>query len=192
MFKRKPLLVVKKQQTETTEPSTDTQTYETQTYDTQTYDTQTETQTYDTQTEIQTDKFAKFKVKSVQNTLTVEQIKARLEGYTALKTIDEMKILKKLPLYRTWVKYIVKDTKQYRGGGMLIQSCYPEFIILKNMQNKVSWRVNLDDVIIFVKDPINKALTEAEKAKEKKIKDKLFEMYVNGQLRFEGHHKSKN
>jgi hypothetical protein len=129
-----------------------------------------------------------------QENMSIDDIKDKIDGLIPLKTMQDKRILTKLPTFRTWVKYINKDTMQFRTGGLLMKVEYPEYIMLANTTQKLAWSVKLDDNIFFIKDPrelIEKAKREIEekqtikeqKEKQAKIKDKLYELYERGQLK---------
>jgi hypothetical protein len=50
-----------------------------------------------------------------------------------------------------WIKYITSEGK-YRSGGVLISNKAPEYFILKNPRNEITWSVKLDNCSIFMKD----------------------------------------
>lgn len=50
-----------------------------------------------------------------------------------------------------WIKYITGEGK-YRSGGVLISNQAPEYFVLKNPRNEITWSVNLDNCSIFMKD----------------------------------------
>lgn len=129
-----------------------------------------------------------------QENMTIEDIKEKIDGLIPLKTMQDKRILTKVPIFRTWVKYINKDTMQFRTGGLLMKVEYPEYIMLANTSQKLAWSVKLEDNIFFIKDPrelIEKANQELQtkqalkeqKEKQTKIKDKLYELYEKGQLK---------
>lgn len=143
---------------------------------------------------------------SKQDNLTLEEIKEKLQGYVSLKSMHDKKVLTMLPLFKTWVRYYNVEKKQFRTGGLLIKVAYPEYITLANTVNNVSWSVQLKDVIIYILHPDiakqrieeneekkrektketrveRKIERQNEKKKEKVIKDKLYELYKNGELR---------
>jgi hypothetical protein len=99
-----------------------------------------------------------------------------------LKTIIDKKILENLPVYKTWIKYINIKSKKYRTGGLLVKTSYPDYIMLANPQQKLIWSVQLQDNIIYIKDPrlVNKNKKTPDK--ETLIKNKLYEMYKDGRL----------
>lgn len=134
---------------------------------------------------------------SAQDNMTIEEIKEKLKGYIPLRTMDEKKLLKRMPIFKTFVRYINNKTRQFRLGGVLLKVEHPDFIVLGNLQMQMSWSVQLKDNIIFIRDPRLKRLDDEEKYqkrqeqreqnkaikdKEKLIKDKLYTMYKNGDL----------
>lgn len=114
---------------------------------------------------------------SMQDSMTKEEIIKRLENCIPLKTMEEKKVLTKLPFFRTWIRYYNINTKQFRVGGVLTKVVYPDYMVLVNLNNKVSWSVQLKDVIVYITHP-----AQNEKIKEKKIKDKLYDLYKRGKL----------
>ena len=46
------------------------------------------------------------------------------------------------------IKYITTEGK-YRSGGVLISNKAPEYFILKNPRNEITWSVKLDNCSIF-------------------------------------------
>jgi len=133
---------------------------------------------------------------SVQDNYSLEEIKQKLTGYVSLKSIADKKILTMLPIFRTWVRYYNTETKQFRTGGLLMKVVYPEYIMLVNTTNNVTWSVQLKNNIIYIQHPdkiMEKMEKSEDKRKEKKIKetkqqeklikDKLYEMYINGELK---------
>jgi len=125
-------------------------------------------------------KYKKPKGGSVQDNFTVDEIRSKLKNCIPLKTINDKKILENLPVYKTWIKYINIKSKKYRTGGLLVKTSYPDYIMLANPQQKLIWSVQLQDNIIYIKDPrLNKTKTPD---KETLIKNKLYEMYKDGRL----------
>lgn len=110
-----------------------------------------------------------------KNKLNKNEILEKLRDCTSLNTIEEMDILKTLPIMRTWIRYINKTTKLFRSGGLLLKLQYPDYIVLANPFTKVMWSIKLEDNILFIKD-------KEEAAKTNKIKDKLFRLYMEGRL----------
>lgn len=130
--------------------------------------------------------YVKPKNGSVQDNLTIDEIKEKLKGFIPLKTMEEKKILRKLPIFRSFVRYINTKTKQFRTGGMLMKVEYPDYMVLVN--RGISWSVQLKDTIVFIRDPRivrdnpNPIKKKNDKEQEKIIKDKLYTMYKNGEL----------
>lgn len=120
---------------------------------------------------------------SKQDNLSKEEIKEKLQGYIPLRTMQEKKILTKLPYFKTWVRYINENTKQFRTGGLLMKVVYPDYIMLANTSQNLTWSVQLKDNIIFIKDPKDQKDRMEQKKKDEQIKDKLFDMYKKGQLK---------
>lgn len=131
--------------------------------------------------------YRKSKSGSVQDNLTREDILNRLDNYIPLKTMQEKRILTRLPYFKTWIKYFNTQTKQFRIGGLLMKVEYPDYIMLVNTAKKITWSVQLKDNIIYIPEDvelkdINQIEKQNEQKKEKEIKDKLFKMYKNGEL----------
>ena len=110
-----------------------------------------------------------------KNKLSKNDILDKLRDCTSLNTIEEMEILKTLPIMRTWIRYINRNTKMFRSGGMLLKLHYPDYMVLANPFTKVMWSVKLSENILFIKD-------KEEARKTNKIKDKLYKLYLEGRL----------
>lgn len=119
---------------------------------------------------------------SKQDNMTTDEIKEKLKGFIALKTMNDKKILTTLPLFKTWVRYINNETRQFRAGGLLMKVVYPDYIMLVNTRKNLTWSVQLKDNIIFIRDPKEENERIEHKQKEQIIKEKLYGMYLNGQL----------
>jgi hypothetical protein len=124
---------------------------------------------------------------SIQDNLTREDILDNLDNYIPLKTMQEKRILTRLPYFKTWIKYFNTKTRQFRIGGLLMKVEYPDYIMLVNTAKKITWSVQLKDNIIYIPEDIelndsNQIGNKIDKKKEKEIKDKLFKMYKNGEL----------
>ncbi len=143
-------------------------------YDSETYETSKE-DGINYYTSIVNSNYIK-KGKSLQDTLTLPEVKQRLDGYVM---IENQNILKTLTPFKTWIKYLNKKTKKFRVGGLL-STIDPDlkYIMLVNTNLKLTWSVQLKDNILFIPDPnrIN------EKIKEQKIKDKLYQLYKEKKL----------
>lgn len=118
-----------------------------------------------------------------QDNLTKDEIKKKLVGYIPLRTMKEKKILEEMQLFKTWVRYINNDTKQFRTGGLLMKVDYPNYIMLVNTQKNLSWSVQLNDNILFIRDPSDTENYNKEKENVKATKDKLYELYKRGELK---------
>ena len=75
----------------------------------------------------------------------INEIKTRLQGFVQIheenyKDID----------IGIWVRYI-SDEGKYRTGGILVHNKAPDYFILKNPNNEITWSVNLTKNIIFMK-----------------------------------------
>ena len=113
-----------------------------------------------------------------QDNFSKADILKRLEGYVPLRTMEEKKILTQLPTFKTWIRYINSSTKQFRTGGLLMKVSYPDYIMLVNPSQQLTWSVQLKDNIIYIKDPKETLL----KKNEDELKEKLFHMYQTGHL----------
>jgi len=128
---------------------------------------------------------------SKQDNMTLDDIKEKLIGYKALRTMEDKQVLKYMPVYRTFVRYINKETNQFRTGGLLMKVSYPDYIMLVNTKSNLTWSVQLKDNIIFVRDPGADVIEETQykleererEEKEDVIKQKLYQMYKRGELR---------
>lgn len=99
-----------------------------------------------------------------QDNITREEILEKLEGYIPLRTIQEKRVLTKLPIFRTMVRYINEKSKKFRHGGLLSKIVYPDYIMLANPTLNLVWSVQLKDNIIFIKDPrVKKQVVVVEK-----------------------------
>lgn len=188
--------------------------------DTNTFQTDTNSDEYYTENETSFDGYpflniAKTKYRkpiggSKQDLFTKDEIINRIENTIPLKTMEEKKILTKLPYFKTWIRYFNTKTKRFRIGGHLMKVVYPDYIVLVNLNNKISWTVQLKDCIFYITDPRlkndtnhtnannitdkynnyknninNKNNVENKKSKdsmEDKIKDKLYSLYKQGKL----------
>lgn len=118
---------------------------------------------------------------SKQDNMTKEQIREKLQGYRALKTMQEKQYLLNLKPFKVWIRYFNTQTKEFRVGGLL-KLVDPEmrYIMLVNTNKNLTWSVQLKDNIIFV--PKNIEEKEQEKEKEKLTKEKLYKLYKEGKL----------
>lgn len=138
-------------------------------------------------------KYKRPKNGTVQDKMTTDDIRKKLKGYVPLKTKKELKILKTLKPYKSFIKYFNKELNKFRTGGLLV-SVDPDlkYIMLANTSQQLIWSVQLDKNVIFIKDPklqdgtqIKEKETEKEDAKQLKIqktKDKLYDLYIKGKL----------
>lgn len=185
--------------------------------DTSTFQTDTNSDEYYTESEISFNEYpflniAKAKYRkpiggTKQDLFTKDEIINRIENTIPLKTMEEKKILTKLPYFKTWIRYFNTKTKRFRIGGNLMKVVYPDYIVLVNLNNKISWTVQLKDCIFYITDPRLKSETnqtiinnkqkltdkynnyknniDNKKPKdnmEDKIKDKLYSLYKQGKL----------
>jgi hypothetical protein len=139
--------------------------------------------------------YKKPKSGTKQDFLTKDEIRQKLKGYKALRTMEDKTHLFKLRPFNVWIRYFNTVTNEFRLGGLL-QKVDPQlrYITLVNTSQHISWSVQLKDNIIFV--PINhdkkyeeKQQKKQEKIKEKEkkekeiiIKEKLYKLYMNGKL----------
>ncbi len=123
--------------------------------------------------------YKKPKSGSVQDKMSKEDIQVNIKDHVCLKTIQEKKLLTKMPLFKTWVKYYNLKTKKFRTGGLLMKLEYPKYIMLANPTLNLTWSVQLDENIIFIS---NKKIEELQEDKIKQTKDKLYELYKKGNL----------
>lgn len=120
---------------------------------------------------------------SRQDNMTKDEIKKKLVGYVPLRTMKEKKVLEQMPLFKTWVRYINNETKQFRTGGLLMKVEYPNYIMLVNTQKNLSWSVQLNENIFFIRDPSDADNYKKERENVQVTKDKLYEMYKRGELK---------
>jgi hypothetical protein len=154
-------------------------------YDEDTTQTQTDTQSGAgiQFTSIVNSEYRKPRDGTKQENMSTDDIKKKLEGFIPLKTMQEKKILTTLPLFRTWVRYVNKDTKQFRTGGLLMKVSYPDYIMLVNTNKTLTWSVQIKDNILFIRDPKDVQRINHQKHVEQNIKDRLFDMYQKGELK---------
>lgn len=99
-----------------------------------------------------------------------QAIKKKLEGYTAVKA-NCLETLK--PGDR--VRYMTNN--EFRGGGSVKTNRYPDYIVLMNVINKVTWCMQLKDPTLKVwYKPLEKV------AKEHEERAKIYELYKQGKL----------
>jgi hypothetical protein len=148
-------------------------------------------------TSIVTSTYKKPKEGSVQDNYKKDDIIKQLKGFIPLRSMEEKKILTQLPIFKSWIKYINLDTKQFRVGGFLMKVDYPKYITLANTRTNVSWSVQLNNTIIYIRDPRKQETTiddtdtyytdtytynESTNTEIDMIKDKLYQLYLKGQL----------
>jgi hypothetical protein len=120
---------------------------------------------------------------SRQDQMDTEEVRKRLEGFVALRTMQQKRTLTQLPLFKTWVRYINNETKQFRTGGLLMKVEYPDYITLVNTNKSLTWSVQLRDNTIFIRDPKETEFAQAQRQRERAVKDRLYEMYQNKELK---------
>ena len=96
-----------------------------------------------------------------------EELNKKMEGYIQIYPENYKDIE-----CGVWVKYITED-KKYRSGGILKMNRAPDYFVLKNSFNNISWTVNLDKNIIFIKGTSNKL-------EKMVIKNNLYKLYMAG------------
>lgn len=96
-----------------------------------------------------------------------EELNKKMEGYIQIYPENYKDIECGI-----WVKYITED-KKYRSGGLLKLNKAPDYFVLKNSFNNISWTVNLDKNIIFIKGTNSKL-------EKMVIKNNLYKLYMAG------------
>jgi hypothetical protein len=123
---------------------------------------------------------------SRQDNFTRDDILKRLENCVPLKSIQDKQMLEELPIFKTWIKYYNTTTRQFRTGGLLMKVMFPDYIMLINTAQNITWSVQLKDNIIYIPDQTIVKQTQKQKEesdrKEKMIKEKLYDMYKRGKL----------
>jgi hypothetical protein len=127
---------------------------------------------------------------SRQDNFTRDDILKRLENCVPLKSIEDKRILEQLPVFKTWIKYYNTTTRQFRTGGLLMKVMFPDYIMLVNTAQNITWSVQLKDNIIYIPDQTIIKQTQKQKQqadrkqamKEEMIKEKLYDMYKRGKL----------
>jgi len=100
----------------------------------------------------------------------VNEIKVRLQGFVQIHE-DNYKDID----IGIWVRYI-SDEGKYRTGGILVHNKAPEYFVLKNPNNEITWSVNLKKNIIFMKDIGAKRDQMIEK-------NNLYRLYLEGYVK---------
>lgn len=123
---------------------------------------------------------------SRQDNFTRDDILKRLENCVPLKSIHDKQMLEELPIFKTWIKYYNTTTRQFRTGGLLMKVMFPDYIMLINTAQNITWSVQLKDNIIYIPHQTIVKQTQKQKEesdrKEKMIKEKLYDMYKRGKL----------
>jgi len=119
-------------------------------------------------------KYQKPQEGSKQDNFTKKEINSKLKGYIQIKNRDIIHVKES-----TWIKYIDKKTGLFRVGGILSRVSYPDYIVLKNPYNKLSWSVQLKTNDIYVPDP----RVKEKKIKEEDKKEQIYELYKRGLLK---------
>lgn len=137
--------------------------------------------TYDTQSTIKPKKntirltatrFKNPEGGSFQGNMNTADMREKLKGFVQIKNHSEFD---KLPIRKTWIRYINKKTGLFRIGGLLIKNS-DDYIILLNTVNNITWSVQKIDNYFW--KPIN----IADVKREINAKNKLFDLYKNGRL----------
>ena len=111
---------------------------------------------------------------SKQDQFTKKEIKDKLKGYLLCSPKDLVSIKTS-----TWIKYMDKKTGLLRVGGVLSMVSYPDYIVLKNPYNKLSWSVQIKTNDFYAPDP----KVKERKSKEEDKKEQIFELYKRGLLK---------
>lgn len=186
MFKRNKKLLIEKKDSSTTYSGNDSDF-------TDSYDEDTELSSTDYKSKRSTRRevpfqsivesnYKKPRAGSKQDHMTTDEIKDKLKDFIPLKSMAEKELLTTLPLFKTWIRYINKDTRQFRIGGLLMKVEYPDYIMLINTNKNITWSVQLKDNIIFVRNPRKIQEYIEQKEQDTIVKDKLFKMYKKGEL----------
>lgn len=129
-------------------------------------------------------KYKKPKGGTRQDNLTKPEIIEKLDGYIKVKSLSQLEDL--IP-FKSWVKYITKDTKKFRTGGLLSKLGYVDnkltYLTLFNPSMKLTWSVQLANNDIWIPDPQIAMEREKEKEREEYIKDKLYSLYLDGKIK---------
>lgn len=133
---------------------------------------------------ISTIKYKKPKGGTRQDNLTKPEIIEKLDGYIKVKSLSQ---LEDLVPFKSWVKYIAKDTKKFRTGGLLSKLGYVDnkltYLTLFNPSMKLTWSVQLANNDIWIPDPKITIEREKEKEREDYIKEKLYSLYLDGKIK---------
>ena len=100
----------------------------------------------------------------------VNEIKERLQGFVQIHE-DNYKDID----IGIWIRYI-SDEGKYRSGGILVHNKAPDYFVLKNPNNEITWSVNLTKNIIFMKDI-------GAKREEMIEKNNLYRLYLEGYVK---------
>ena len=111
-----------------------------------------------------------YVIKSIQAKFSKKQIDDKLKDYVLVKP-NKIADLKE----GTMIRYI--SNGQFRSGGALKRNNFPKYLVLMNINNKMSWCVQLavPDLKIYAKNTKKESSTKSEK-------EKIYEMYKKGQL----------
>jgi hypothetical protein len=100
----------------------------------------------------------------------VNEIKERLQGFVQIHE-DNYKDID----IGIWIRYI-SDEGKYRTGGILVHNKAPDYFVLKNPNNEITWSVNLTKNIIFMKDI-------GAKREQMIEKNNLYRLYLEGYVK---------
>ena len=75
----------------------------------------------------------------------------------------------------TWIKYI-NSKNEYRSGGVLIKNEYPQYFLLRNPYTKYMWKIELENITIFLNNKNNYS-------EEMLIKNNLYKLYKEGYIK---------
>ena len=100
----------------------------------------------------------------------INEIKERLQGFVQIHE-DNYKDID----IGIWIRYI-SDEGKYRTGGILVHNKAPDYFVLKNPNNEITWSVNLTKNIIFMKDI-------GAKREQMIEKNNLYRLYLEGYVK---------
>lgn len=109
---------------------------------------------------------------SFQENMNTGDMREKLKGFVQIKNHSEFD---KLPIRKTWIRYINKKTGLFRIGGLLIKNS-DDYIILLNTVSKITWSVQKIDNYFWKPTNIDDVKREIN------AKNKLFDLYKNGRL----------
>jgi len=78
--------------------------------------------------------------------------------------------------YGIWIKYISRESGEYRYGGIYIHHGDPApYIVLKNPDKNIRWSVDLNKNIIYIPK-------KTVRSNERDVKNKLYNLYLQNRL----------